>query len=71
MTEIQDDVFAADYIMGETTFMKGIIDTATDFIGIESDDCPNCEGAGYKQTLNTEIEEYSSWISYGQYEFYG
>ena len=71
MTEIQEDVFAADYIMGETTFMKGIIDTATDFISIERDDCSNCEGLGYKQTLNTQIEEYSSWVSYGQYEFYG
>ena len=57
--------------MGETTFMKGIIDTATDFVGVESSDCPNCEGLGYESTLNTQIEEYSSWISYGQYEFYG
>lgn len=51
--------------------MKGIIDTATDFVGVESKDCPNCEGLGYESTLNTQIEEYSSWISYGQYEFYG
>ena len=39
---IDDDVFAANFIMGGRLPMKGILDTATDLVTVESDDCQGC-----------------------------
>lgn len=45
--EVDEDVYAGDFIMGGRHWMKGIVDTATDLVAVFSDECTTCGTRGY------------------------
>ena len=51
--------------------MRGIIDTATEFIAVESSDCTGCTSVGYTIEETTAVFDTNETIAYGAYEFFG
>ena len=52
---ISEDVFAANFVMGGRYSMKGIVDTGTEFVSIQSSECTNCDGYKYS-AFNTIVD---------------
>lgn len=51
--------------------MKGIIDTATDFVAVEGNDCASCTGLGYTPGTSTTVSNRTEDVDYGAYQFSG
>jgi hypothetical protein len=65
--QVTDNVYAANFVLGGRAQKKGVIDTATDFVAVESSECTSCTGLGYTPGDTTTVSNTTQTIDYGAY----